>query len=386
MDMNNSPLTIFLDLSKAFDTLNHEILIAKLKHYGLNNSALQLCKNYLTSRKQFTQIQDAQSSHLDINIGLPQGSILGPFLFLVFVNDLPNCTDIFNFITYADGTTLISTINHQVTGDTNSLNFKLNKVYEWLCTNKLSLNVAKTKSVIFHTPQRQIIPPVITINNKHIETVDSFNFLGVTLDKHMTWKAHTNKVIKNSTNHRRPQQLEKHDSTICKTAYLQRTHCSALKLWNPGLGLLTTYQQYPQNPEKSSQSNSKYTDPILKHLGLLKIADIRQLFEIKFYYKFKANLLPQYFSTFITNNESHHTNAHMTRGRHLLSVPAHRHHFFKSGLRYSIVNTINSCPTTILSNCGTHSIKAVSENFKSLKIESYQIECIVENGYVCRGN
>ena len=381
MDMNNSPLTIFLDLSKAFDTLNHEILIAKLKHYGLNNSALQLCKNYLTSRKQYTQIQDAQSSQIGINIGVPQGSILGPFLFLVFVNDLPNCSDSFNFITYADDTTLISTINHQFVDDTNSLNTELNNVYKWLCTNKLSLNISKTKSLIFHTPHRQITPPVITINNTHVENVDTFNFLGITLDKHMTWKPHTNKVLKkiaqitgalNNLKHMIPLSAKMHIYNALIVPHLNY----GVLAW--GFSPHTNSILKIQKKALRAIINTKYnahTDPIFKELGLLNVQDSRQLFEVKFFHKLKANLLPHYFANFVSTNESLHTNAPMTRGRRLLSVPAHRHHFFKLGLRYSIVNTINSCPVSILNKCETHSIKSVSERFKTMKIESYEVEC-----------
>ena len=372
--------------------MNHEILIAKLKHYGLQNSALQLCKNYLTCRKQYTQIHEAQSSQLDINIGVPQGSILGPFLFLVFVNDLPNCSDTFKFITYADDTTLISTINHQTMHDINSLNTELNKVYEWLCTNKLSLNISKTKFLIFHTPHRQITPPVITINNTQIENVDTFNFLGVTLDKHMTWKSHINKVVKkiaqitgalNNLKNMIPLAAKMHIYNALIVPHLNY----GILAWGFSSSTNNIYKM--QKKSLRAINNSKYnshTDPIFKKLGLLKITDIRKLFEIKFFYKFNAKLLPQYFTAFITTNESHQINAPVTRGRRLLSVPAHRHHFFKLGLRYSIVNTINSCPVTLLNRCETHSIKSVSESFKTLIIESYQTECTNENCYICQSN
>jgi hypothetical protein len=392
MDMNKAPTTIFLDLSKAFDTLNHEILLFKLKHYGLHSSAIQLCQHYLTNRKQYVQIQDTKSSQLDINIGVPQGSILGPFLFLVFVNDLPNCSNNTKFITYADDTTLISTVNHESTEDLNSLKNELDKVYKWLCTNKLSLNISKTKSIVFRTPHRKLTPPVITINNQQIENTDTFNFLGVTLDKHLTWKPHIDRITKKIS--QITGAINNLKNTIPLTAKLHIYNSLIVPHLNYGIlvwGLSAHINNIYKIQKRALRniSNSKYnshTDPLFKTLGLLKIADIRQLFEIKFYYKLKANLLPQYFANFVTTNEFHHTSSHTTRGRLLLSVPAHRHQFFKLGLRYSIVNTINNFPISLLAKCETHSIKIVSANFKTLIIQSYQTECNIQNCYICSNN
>ena len=111
MDTNEIPLNIFLDLSKAFDTIDHTILLNKLKYYGLKGSTLNLFQSYLNNRKQYTEIEDTTSTILPIHVGVPQGSILGPILFIIYVNDLPQCSNKFHFIMYADDTTLSSTID-----------------------------------------------------------------------------------------------------------------------------------------------------------------------------------------------------------------------------------------------------------------------------------
>ena len=111
MDTNEIPLNIFLDLSKAFDTIDHSILLNKLKYYGLKGSTLNLFQSYLSNRKQYTEIEDTTSTILPIQVGVPQGSILGPILFIIYVNDLPQCSNKFDFIMYADDTTLSSTID-----------------------------------------------------------------------------------------------------------------------------------------------------------------------------------------------------------------------------------------------------------------------------------
>ena len=96
MDSNNIPLNIYLDLSKAFDTLNHDILLDKLEHYGIRHTELLFFKNYLLNRKQFVQIGDTKSTTNDIKTGVPQGSILGPLLFITYINDIPIANKYFN--------------------------------------------------------------------------------------------------------------------------------------------------------------------------------------------------------------------------------------------------------------------------------------------------
>ena len=104
------PVNFYMDLSKAFDSLSHDILLNKLTYYGVKNSANDLLRSYLSNRKQYVQIDDISSSIISINTGVPQGSILGPLLFNICINDIIMSSDKFNFILYADDTTLNATI------------------------------------------------------------------------------------------------------------------------------------------------------------------------------------------------------------------------------------------------------------------------------------
>ena len=104
LDAGNITCGIFVDLSKAFDTVNHEILIGKLQHYGISGVALELFKSYLENRNQYVSLNSLKSNTKAINCGVPQGSVLGPLLFILFINDLPNCSPIGNFTIFADDT------------------------------------------------------------------------------------------------------------------------------------------------------------------------------------------------------------------------------------------------------------------------------------------
>ena len=111
--MNNHkiPINLHIDLSKAFDSLQHDILLEKLAHYGLTNKAIALLISYLSNRKQYVQLSDVRSSVRSVSVGVPQGSILGPILFNIFINDIVKSSIKFNFILYADDTTFISTLD-----------------------------------------------------------------------------------------------------------------------------------------------------------------------------------------------------------------------------------------------------------------------------------
>ena len=149
IDNKDTLLTIFMDLSNAFDTLDHKILLNKLKYYGVNDTLSKWFPNYLTGRQQYVEIDGNRSGLLPLTTGVPQGSILGPLLFLIYMNDFPEATDYFDFILYADDTILYNDIQIPYTSPLDIDN-ESSYVNDWLAVNKLSLNVKKAKSMAFH--------------------------------------------------------------------------------------------------------------------------------------------------------------------------------------------------------------------------------------------
>ena len=150
MDNNEIPFNIFLDLSKAFDTLDHNILLQKLDYYGVKGLANDLFSSYLSNRTQYVEIGSIKSDILSLPTGVPQGSILGPLLFIIYINDISKVSDLFQFINYADDTTLVSVLktfnsctSRSYSNITKKINDELEKITDYLKVNRLSLNVKK---------------------------------------------------------------------------------------------------------------------------------------------------------------------------------------------------------------------------------------------------
>ena len=145
---------VFIDLQKAFDTVNHNTLISKVEHYGVRGCALQWFKSYLSDRSQFVSINGSESDLLKVTCGVPQGSVLGPLLFLIYINDLPNVTKMLQFYLFADDTNVYcqsDTLESLV----KTVNRELKLLKKWLDTNELSLNIDKTNYIIFHSKSKK---------------------------------------------------------------------------------------------------------------------------------------------------------------------------------------------------------------------------------------
>ena len=146
---------IFVDLSKAFDTVNHQILLSKLENYGIRGNALSLFKSYLCERKQYVQIDNCKSQTRSISCGVPQGSVLGPLLFLLFINDLPNCCPLGYFRIFADDTNVFfhfkNTNDLKTTGK-----MIMTALNSWFSANKMTLNTDKSTFTIFKSSRKKI--------------------------------------------------------------------------------------------------------------------------------------------------------------------------------------------------------------------------------------
>ena len=187
---------IFIDLQKAFDTVNHRILLSKMEHYGIRGCALEWFKSYLSNRKQYVFVNGSNSNLLPINCGVPQGSALGPLLFLTYINDLPNASKKLTFYLFADDTNIYYE-SKDLSDLIRIVNKELRLVKKWLDSNKLSLNIDKTNYIIFHSSSINVSSGSdIRIGKKYIKRVKFVKFLGLLLDEHLSWKYHLSELSK----------------------------------------------------------------------------------------------------------------------------------------------------------------------------------------------
>ena len=387
--LNNreTPFSVFLDLSKAFDTIDHSILLSKLAYYGFSQQAQALLKSYLTDRSQFVFMDGISSEVLPVRVGVPQGSILGPLLFIIYVNDAPNSSDKLKFILFADDTSLISTFftftsNNQI--DFNLINKELDNVFDWLCANKLSLNVSKTKFMVFRNKlDTRLLPDYknkLKINGKKLAEAKSFNFLGVTIDPLLKWDAHTKKV--NSQISRTLGVLRKIKRvapvSVLKTLYhtlILPKLTYGIKAWGYAHAKVFKIQKKAVRVINLSKYYS-HTDPIFINLKLLKIADLFKYQTLVLHYKIERGLAPTKMCSFVTRNTDihrYHTRQYTIRN----IVPNFLTH--SDSMKYHLPVLINSMPSEILRNIFYWQLPTFKKHVKQFFINQYSAICLKQD-------
>ena len=198
IDRGNINAVVFLDLIKAFDTVEHTILLSKLSTYRIQENAYNWFKSYLENRTLTCSVSGSLSETCALQCGIPQGTILGPLLFLLYINDLPNCLTNSYPRMYADGT-------HLTYADKNlniiqsCLNEDLLNISKWVIANELTLNVTKTEFMLIGLRQKLnalTASPVLSINGTSVKQVSTSKCLGVLIDANLTWGSHIEKLAK----------------------------------------------------------------------------------------------------------------------------------------------------------------------------------------------
>lgn len=310
LENNCSTLGVFLDLSKAFDTINHTILLDKLYFYGIRGVVHEWIKSYLSNRSQYVSYGGQKSATKPTMCGVPQGSILGPLLFIIYTNDLPNCLNSAKSVIFADDTTV-----YQSSKDIKELyinmNRELDSLSDWFRANKLSLNVSKSNFMLFTNKKNSTgNNNLIKIGGITIEQTTTVKFLGMYMDENLKWYEHTrickSKIASsiyaiNKVKHMVPK-------SYIRTLYFTMIypHLSyGIPLWG------STYNVHKKQlfiMQKRcirimAGANSRdHTDNLFNELHVLKLDDIYKIEVLKFVFKHMQDSLPTSLENLFTLN------------------------------------------------------------------------------------
>uniref|UniRef100_A0A8C6NYB4 Reverse transcriptase domain-containing protein n=1 Tax=Nothobranchius furzeri TaxID=105023 RepID=A0A8C6NYB4_NOTFU len=304
-------ISIFVDLKKAFDTIDHRRLLKKMENYGLRGIAKSWIESYLKDRQQYVKIKDIKSGFREISCGVPQGSVIGPILFTLYINDICNVADFFKFIMFADDTNLVCS-GKDIKELLKKAEKELNILKSWFDVNKLSLNIKKTKFMIFGNKKVKNGDFKLTISDTEIERVSEIKFLGVVIDSNLSWKHHLNYIkgkiakslgllykLKDILNHKALRLI------YCSLIQPYMAYC--IEIWG---STFKTYIHEIKTIQKKSirvMNKSNYyahTDPLFLKSQIMKLEDLYYYKIMQFMFRVKLTALPKNILMFFVKRES----------------------------------------------------------------------------------
>jgi hypothetical protein len=350
IDTGDYVLGVFLDFSKAFDTVDHHILLQKLEHYGIRGVAYNWIKSYLENRKQFVYYNETKSCCKSIKCGVPQGSILGPLLFLIYINDLPTVSQNLVMYMFADDTNVFLK-GSNIRDLERIMNHELSLLSEWLKSNKLSLNVSKTHFILFTSPRKKINYEMsLNIDNNEISKVNHTKFLGVVLDSKLSWKDHVSYIkgkISKSIGiiYRAKLNLNKECLISLYYAFVYPYLNYCISVWGgANITTLTPIIMIHKRTIRCIANVPKDTStlPLFKDFKMLQLTEIYKLHILMFVYKFKKSLLPDIFYNYLIKTVEVH--GHNTRQTENYYLPLCRLDITQTGFKFNACKIWNSLP------------------------------------------
>lgn len=321
-------LATYVDFSKAFDKINHIILLYKMSLYGIRGQALELFKSYLNGREFYVTCNNTSSDKSKINgVGVPQGSVLGPLLFLLYINDLPNYLNDTKVILFADDTTLYDSATN-LNELFQRMNRNLVQLEKWCTNNQISVNLTKTKYMLFTKKKNTTnnIPPLQYLNIS-IERVTFFKFLGIVIDESLTWHQHANHVKLKIAQGLYILNALKNITTpeVRKSIYYSLIHSHltyGFLLWGKAQQKSIKPLQISQKKAVRKIENGSYnahTDPIFAKHKILSLEKLHKLQSLQFMHKLHLSILPRALINLLSRFKApNHIN---TRHGHIFRAP-----------------------------------------------------------------
>ena len=330
IDKGSLAIGVFVDFQKAFDTVNHEILLRKMSHYGVRGVTNNWFQSYLTNRKQFVTIDGFNSDLKCIKHGVPQGSVLGPLLFLIYINDLHTCIRYSTTRHFADDTNLLYRIKKKSRNRNigKNLNIDLKSLNHWLLANKISLNSTKTEIIFFRAKWEDILKTNITLNGIKLVNSVEIKYVGIVFDEHLSFEPHRkilNAKLKRANNllaisrHYVPKDL------LIQIYYGQfYSHlCYGCQLWGQNANQLSQTLVLQKKAMRliSFAHFQAHTDPLFKDMKMLKIMDIVKMNNILFVHNVLNNKAPKHFNDYFVIKQTHHDHRTINNPNSTYSIP-----------------------------------------------------------------
>ena len=288
----------FYTLKKAFDTIDHTLLLEKLRHYGVRGVANDWLSSYLENRLQYVSFGDTDSTLRNVIFGVPQGSILGPKLFILYINDICNVSPVLKFILFADDTNIFCS-GSDIVQLSIIVSNELDKLSEWFAVNKLSLNLSKTNFMLF-TNCRIEQNVNISINNCEIDMVYKTKFLGVVIDSKLNWKDHVamvkSKLSKSiAIMHKAKHLLDRRSGVIIYFSFFLPYLSYCCEVWGNTYSSNIKHVYKLQKKAVRIVCNADYHHPsnvLFIELHVLKLHDLIELRTAMIMFKAKTGCLP----------------------------------------------------------------------------------------------